>query len=40
MKRFADLASLIAKQLKVNGAVSDGGIVALNGNGRPAFYDR
>jgi len=39
MKRFADLASCIAKELKVSDAVLDGKIVALDGEGRPAFYD-
>ena len=39
MKRFADLASCIAKELRVNDAVLDGEIVALDGAGRPAFYD-
>ena len=37
MKRFADLAALIAKQLKVKDAVLDGEIVALDGTGKPAF---
>src|ERR1051325_3643850 len=39
MKRFTDLAACIAKELKVNDAVLDGEIVALDGAGRPAFYD-
>jgi bifunctional non-homologous end joining protein LigD len=39
MKRFADLAACIAKELKVKDAVLDGEIVALDGDGRPAFYD-
>ena len=38
MKRFADLASCIAKELKVSDAVLGGEIVALDGSGRPAFY--
>ena len=39
MKRFNDLASLVAKELKVKEAVLDGEIVALDGTGKPAFYD-
>ena len=40
MKRFGDLSGLIPKELKkVIGAVLDGEIVALDGTGRPAFYD-
>ena len=39
MKRFADLSACIAKELKVNDAVLDGEIVALDGSGKPAFYD-
>jgi hypothetical protein len=39
MKRFTDLATCIAKELKVTDAVLDGEIVAVDGNGRPAFYD-
>jgi bifunctional non-homologous end joining protein LigD len=39
MKRFSDLAACIAKELKVKDAVLDGEIVALDGTGRPAFYD-
>ena len=39
MKRFADLVACIAKELKVNDAILDGEIVALDGTGRPAFYD-
>ena len=37
MKRFADLAALIGKQLKVKDAVLYGEIVALDGTGKPAF---
>jgi bifunctional non-homologous end joining protein LigD len=39
MKRFADLAARIAKELKVKDAVLDGEIVALDAAGKPAFYD-
>jgi len=40
MKRFGDLSGLIAKALKkVSDAVLDGEIVALDGTGKPAFYD-
>ena len=39
MKRFNDLSACIAEELKVANAVLDGEIVALDGNGRPAFYD-
>ena len=39
MKRFNELASLVAKDVKVNSAVLDGEIVALDGSGKPAFYD-
>ena len=39
MKRFTDLATCIAKELKVTDGVLDGEIVAVDGNGRPAFYD-
>jgi len=39
MKRFTDLAGLVAKQLKAKDAVLDGEIVALDGTGKPAFYD-
>src|SRR6185295_14049906 len=39
MKRFADLAACIAKEVKVSDAALDGEIVALDGTGRPAFYD-
>src|SRR5690242_4541189 len=39
MKRFGDLVACIAKELKVKNAVLDGEIVALDGRGRPAFYD-
>src|SRR5262245_123464 len=39
MKRFADLAALIAKELKVKDAVLDGELVAPGNDGRPAFYD-
>jgi bifunctional non-homologous end joining protein LigD len=39
MKRFNDLASSIAKELKVTDAILDGEIVALDGTGRPAFYN-
>ena len=39
MKRFADLAARIAKELKVKDAVLDGEICALDGDGKPAFYD-
>jgi len=38
MKRFSDLSS-IGKELKVKEAVLDGEIVALDGDGMPAFYD-
>ena len=39
MKRFSDLAACIANELKVTDAVLDGEICALDGIGRPAFYD-
>ena len=40
MKRFGDLSNLIAKDLrKSSDAILDGEIVALDGTGRPAFYD-
>ena len=39
MKRFNDLASLVAKDVKVNSAILDGEIVAVDGTGKPAFYD-
>jgi len=39
MKRFADLAALIAKELKVKEAVLDGELVAPGNDCRPAFYD-
>jgi ATP-dependent DNA ligase len=39
MKRFADLAACIGKELKITDAVLDGEIVALGRDGRPAFYD-
>jgi bifunctional non-homologous end joining protein LigD len=39
MKRFNDLASLVAKDVKVSSAVLDGEIVALDGTGKPAFYN-
>jgi bifunctional non-homologous end joining protein LigD len=39
MKRFNDLSASIAKELKVTDAILDGEIVALDGTGRPAFYD-
>jgi bifunctional non-homologous end joining protein LigD len=39
IKRFADLSACIAKELRVKDAVLDGEIVALDGAGRPAFYD-
>ena len=39
MKRFSDLAACIAKELKIKDAILDGEIVALDGTGRPAFYD-
>ena len=39
MKRFSDLAACIAKELKVKDAILDGEVVALDGAGRPAFYD-
>jgi hypothetical protein len=39
MKRFTDLATCIAKELKVTDGVLDGEIVAVDGNGRPAFFD-
>ena len=39
MKRFADLTACITKELKVRDAILDGEIVALDGAGKPAFYD-
>ena len=39
MKRFGELATCIAKEVKVKDAVLDGEICALDGSGRPAFYD-
>ena len=39
MKRFTDLSGCIAKELKVTDAVLDGEVCALDGDGRPAFYD-
>ena len=39
MKRFNDLASLVAKDVKVSSVVLDGEIVALDGTGKPGFYD-
>jgi len=39
MKRFNDLAKLVAKDVKVSFAVLDGEIVALDGTGKPAFYN-
>lgn len=39
MKRFNDLSSLVAKDVKVSSAVLDGEIVALDGTGKPAFYN-
>ena len=39
MKRFNDLSSSIAKELKVTDAILDGEICALDDDGRPAFYD-
>jgi len=37
MKRFNDLSGSIAKELKVTDAILDGEIVALDGDGMPAF---
>jgi len=39
MKRFNELAGLVAKDVKVKSAVLDGEIVALDGSSKPAFYD-
>src|SRR5262245_66648591 len=39
MRRFSDLATWIAKEMKVKDVILDGEIVALDGAGRPAFYD-
>jgi len=39
MKRFTDLSAYIAKELKVTDAVLDGEVCALDGDGRPAFYN-
>jgi bifunctional non-homologous end joining protein LigD len=39
MKRFTDLSACIAKELKFTDAVLDGEVCALDGDGRPAFYD-
>jgi ATP-dependent DNA ligase len=38
MKRFADQAACIAKEVKVKDSVLDGEIVALDCAGKPAFY--
>jgi bifunctional non-homologous end joining protein LigD len=37
MKRFNELAGLVAKDVKANSAVLDGEIVALDGSGKPVF---
>lgn len=39
MKRFTDLSACIAKELKFTDVVLDGEVCALDGDGRPAFYD-
>ena len=39
MKRFKDLSELLAKDLKATSTILDGEIVALDGTGKPAFYD-
>jgi len=39
MKRFTDLSACIAKELKDTDAVLDGEVCALDGDGRPAFYN-
>ena len=39
MKRFDELAGIIAKEVRVKDAVLDGEIVALDDSGMPAFYD-
>jgi bifunctional non-homologous end joining protein LigD len=39
MKRFKDLSELLAKDLKATSIILDGEIVALDGTGKPAFYD-
>ena len=39
MKRSNDLSGFIAKELEVTDAILDGEICALDGAGRPAFYD-
>jgi ATP-dependent DNA ligase len=39
MKRFNDLSTSVAKDLKVTDAILDGEIVALDSGGMPAFYD-
>jgi hypothetical protein len=39
MKRFTDLSACIATELKVTDAVLDTEVCALDGDGRPAFYD-
>lgn len=39
MKRFSDLSACIAKELKVKDAVLDGELCALDGDGKPAFYN-
>ena len=39
MKRFGELAACIAKEIKVKDAVLDGEVCALDGTGKPAFYD-
>jgi bifunctional non-homologous end joining protein LigD len=39
MKRFSNLCAGLAKELKGREAILDGEIVALDGSGKPAFYD-
>ena len=39
MKRFEDLCSALARELKVKNAVLDGEVVAIDESGMPAFYD-
>jgi bifunctional non-homologous end joining protein LigD len=39
MKRFEDVCFAMAKELKVNNAVLDGEIAAVDESGLPAFYD-